>query len=684
MDELRDFLLNLLTQFAGGPGPPENNLVRFGLAAILWGTLLATAWSRARSQSRIRERLLVVGFSLALLRELVMLGGTSFKILTGIEHGPHCTVVVPAEQALALASIILITGAYLRYLLDDALLAKRYLVISLGATTLVTLIAASWWPQYLYLNPTAHFHETWLASATHLVGASLIAPVIAIVIWRRGWLGNVIAAALSLLFISEIVVYINFVTDRVFATWLCPLGNAIYLLAIPLFGYVYFHEQQNEQRRAEADLYRYRDHLEELVRDRTSEITLTNRQLQEEIAERKHAETELTRRNAELAAQNAIAATISHSQDLDAVLEFALVRTLDMLEMEHGCVMLLDPESGQLTLHPQQDTPSAEKLIGSPALIPLYVETSEQAIASMSPVIRTDRKPAVARTVCLSPEQASETVVSVPLISQNHALGALTLQTARASILGPEALKLLTAIGQQIGVAVEKSYFQRQIELSAALEERQRIAAEMHDGLAQTLSYLGLKTDYATGLLEEGKHDQAVGIFHQIRQVIDQATAEVRRSIASLQEGPPTRVSLQEAIRHTLDALTPAGMPTMALLDTLPEPIFLATNELGQVVRVVQEALTNALHHAQAQAIRVRLEATGNSLMISVKDDGRGFFLNAPGVARGEHFGLNIMRARAARLGGELTIDSEPGAGTLVTLHLPRMIKEHKPTVVSA
>jgi hypothetical protein len=354
MHEFLDLLVNLISQFAGGPGPPENNFVRFGLAAILWGVLLATAWTRARHQSHVRERLLLVGFGLALFRELFKLSYLLYKMLTGTEHGPLCAVLVPTEHALTLASVVLITGAYLRYILDDAVLAKRYLLVGLGIVLLATATSTIWWPRYMLTVADAHFHETWLASAIHLVGALLIVPAIGIMIQRRGWIGNVIASALLLLFASELAVFINFATDRAFAFWICPLGNLVYLLAIPLFGYVYYHEQQNEQLRAEADLRSYRDHLEDLVQERTREITLTNNQLEEEIGERKRAQTELLRRNAELAAQNAIAATISHSVNLDTVLDTVVALALDLTSLQHGCIFLLDPDSGRLVLHIQR------------------------------------------------------------------------------------------------------------------------------------------------------------------------------------------------------------------------------------------------------------------------------------------------------------------------------------------
>ena len=119
MGSLGEFATLLLQQFAGGPGPPENNLVRFGLAALLWLVLLVIAWSRQRNQNLPRERLLVVGFGLALARELVMFALITGKIVGWNFLDSENVYHHPLEHALAMAAYIVVAGAYLRYVLDD-------------------------------------------------------------------------------------------------------------------------------------------------------------------------------------------------------------------------------------------------------------------------------------------------------------------------------------------------------------------------------------------------------------------------------------------------------------------------------------------------------------------------------------------------------------------------------------
>lgn len=670
MAEIGEFLLSFLSQFAGGPGPPENNLVRFGLAAIMWGVLLITARGRMRKRTRARESLLMLGFGLALVRELLKLGSLSYQIVSGIEHGPACAILVPLEHALTLIAVVFITGAYLRYILDDEMLARRYLTAGLVISVAAILSLALWWGPQLATATNPHFHETWGASAIHLLGALLILPGLGVTIWRRGWTGNVVAVALSLLFVSEVLVYANFATSRVFAFWLCPIGNAIYLLAIPIFGYVYFHEQQNEQLQAEAALRIYREHLEEIVRTRTSEISQVNRQLQEEIRERKYAQLELTRRNTELAAQNAIAATVSQLLALDCILDSALTHLIDLTGMQRGCVFLVTPETERFELRIQHSG-SAADMDNHWSPSPLHWDICHAAITQMSPVVSSYHLKTSNSDLGVRGAAASEVVVGVPLVAEDHAVGALTLSGSDEQGFEPQKLRLLTSVGQQIGLAVANAKLQERLASTAALEERQRIAAEMHDGLAQTLSYIGLKTDRALEFIAAGETRQATAISEEIREAIGQASIEVRRSIASLQEAPKPRQSVQDGLGQVLDSLATGNPPAIEMIDNLAGPLFLESAALEQIVRVVQEAVGNAMRHAAAQTIQVYLNSDAQSLQISVIDDGQGFEPGAIGQLPGEHFGLNIMRARAARVGGGLFVRSEPGAGAQITLTVP-------------
>jgi signal transduction histidine kinase len=219
-------------------------------------------------------------------------------------------------------------------------------------------------------------------------------------------------------------------------------------------------------------------------------------------------------------------------------------------------------------------------------------------------------------------------------------------------------------------IALENANLHKQLEWAATLEERQRIAANMHDGLAQTLSYMGHRVDQVTELAEAGRIQDLLNECHHIRDTIDHASREVRQSIASLQETPVPKRSLQDWLAQIADEFTKQndGKTPAALVTRLNTPLFVPPSHVEQILHVVQEALANANRHAQAQQIIVALERQNDRVMISVQDDGVGFDLGSPPTDGRDHFGLSIMRARAARIDGRLGVDSAPGQGTRVTL----------------
>ena len=484
MDQFTELLLQFLTQFAGGPGPAENNVVRFALPAILWAILLYVAWSRQRHEDLPREKWLVWGFALGLLRELFMLGRISLKIVNQSGHDALCAFVEPMEHTLGLAATVVIAASFLRYIVDDDALSRRYLRAGLGATAFVSLLTIVWWPSDMAANPAIRFHETGSAVLLHLTSLLVLAAAIVILARENGWLRNVVIIAFSFMFISEFIVLLNYATSRAYVEVLCPLGNICHIVSVVIFVFVYFREMSIEKQEAQQALSAYRDHLEHLVTVRTAELTEANKQL----------------------------------------------------------------------------------------------------------------------------------------------------------------------------------------EKAAVLEERQRIAAEMHDGLAQTLSYLGLKTDRAGELLRQGRDREVASEFGQMQEAIGQATVDVRRSIASLRENPRPRHSLQEEMQLLCGKNSGADWPVIELHDELPGSLDLPSNEMDQVSKVVQEALLNIYQHASAGRVVVRMTAQDDKVAISIDDDGLGFDPDRQDEAASDHFGLSIMKARATRIGGDLFVHSRIGQGTEIIL----------------
>jgi signal transduction histidine kinase len=261
--------------------------------------------------------------------------------------------------------------------------------------------------------------------------------------------------------------------------------------------------------------------------------------------------------------------------------------------------------------------------------------------------------------------------LAAPLRIGERVIGALCVGSPQTEAFPGEAANLLTRLANSAAIALENARLYEQAERVATLEERQRIAAAMHDGLAQTLSYLGLKIEQAADLVKAERSDEALGELQRTHAAIGQVSQEVRRSIAGLQEGSRPRLTLQDALAETVQELTTDGQPSVDLVVRYQSPLRLPPDTTGQVLRVVREAVLNARRHAQAGRIAVCLEQRGAEMAVTVEDDGRGFDPETlPGNGQG-HFGLRIMQARAARLGGQLAIHSTPGHGTQVILTWP-------------
>ena len=246
-----------------------------------------------------------------------------------------------------------------------------------------------------------------------------------------------------------------------------------------------------------------------------------------------------------------------------------------------------------------------------------------------------------------------------------------------------EELKLIEAFTNRAAIALENANLHKQVELAAALEERQRIAAEMHDGLAQTLSLLGLRVDRTTELIEGSASQEAIDELLNIRGTITQASREVRQSIASLAENPTPKRPLQDQLNELIEQIFRDEQISVKLSSSTTDPLYLSPYQTTQLLPIVQEALLNARNHASPTTVEIKLSRSGELVQIDVIDNGKGFDKNTKSWDERRHFGLSIMRARANRIGGQLRIDSDPGKGSRVRLvwrpigdHTERFIPE--------
>ncbi len=209
----------------------------------------------------------------------------------------------------------------------------------------------------------------------------------------------------------------------------------------------------------------------------------------------------------------------------------------------------------------------------------------------------------------------------------------------------------------------------RRIERDAIIEERRRIAREIHDGVAQSLSYLNLKTKSVSDLLTSKDTVQAIAELTEIRDVVQDTYEDIRESIDQLSTEIKSVSILAALGSYVREFSSNNGIPVKFEI-AKPFARLSPVAEL-QLLRIGQEALTNVRRHAMASSVKVTLRNTADAVEMIVKDDGQGFDLKVLEEYPPGYHGLAIIKERAEGLGGKVWIETTPGQGTEVKVHLP-------------
>lgn len=235
-----------------------------------------------------------------------------------------------------------------------------------------------------------------------------------------------------------------------------------------------------------------------------------------------------------------------------------------------------------------------------------------------------------------------------------------------------QALGHLLMLHDTTGQRRSQELLMEQQRVVATLKERERLARELHDSIGQVLGFISMQAQTAEKWAKEGNTGKTVPILRRLAEVAQEAHADVRESILSLRTGTAPGWSFFHALGKYLDHYrTSYGIVTeLRLPDALDEDVL--DPEVGaQVMRVIQEAMTNAGKHGGAHTVTIALAIGDGCLTINISDDGCGFQPASLIPASGSHFGLQFMRERMAQIGGSIAIESQPGCGTRVALEVP-------------
>jgi signal transduction histidine kinase/PAS domain-containing protein len=394
-------------------------------------------------------------------------------------------------------------------------------------------------------------------------------------------------------------------------------------------------------------------------------IALENARLYEQVqSNAANLRGHVAQRTRQLKSLYDITAIAGRHLDLHILLDEALKRTLQEFDCAAGAVLLLDDSKTRLLL-------LAERHLLARQLAFLQDIAAETLLL---PQIRANNQPQVIADLNQLPHELEPLLTAVttcfaaaPLRAKGQISGLLILLGDTPHNFGAEEIKQLTSIADQFGVAIENAILRKESEQLAVLQERERLARDLHDSATQSLYSLTLFSAAARQQIGAGNLQQAQHYLDEVDRTADQTHREMRLLLHELSDQELLGEGLAQAIHRRLRVVE--GRSGMMVSLNSPEQIDLPNGIKQELYKIAGEALTNTLKHAQAASVQVDILVEPGQIRLVISDDGRGFDLVAARFGTG--MGLASMQQRAHALGGEYVIHSVPNGGTRISVVVP-------------
>lgn len=399
-----------------------------------------------------------------------------------------------------------------------------------------------------------------------------------------------------------------------------------------------------------------------------NEVALLSQSLAQLVADLTQAKAELEGRvlahTDQLTVLYDVLAVASDMESLNMVLRHALARVLTAVSAHAGTLHLLNKNGEQFDLLASHNLPEAS--ISYLEQLPADDSLLQAILLAGQPTLITNL-PADSRSSHLAPAIGHCMFLGIPMQQGGQAIGVLGIIGDDLSQVSPEDLGLLNSLADQLVIVVENHHLRQQAQRLAVIEERNRLARELHDSVTQSLYSLTLFAGVAQRLIQSGRVQEVGGYITEMSEAAQQALKEMRLLVHKLRPPILQQAGLVRALQNRLSAVeVRAGIKT----DLIIARDFHVEPELEEVLyQVVQESLNNALKHARATEVTVEITRESNGcVFLWVRDNGRGFDWETAVSAGG--LGLTSMRERVEAIGGTISYSSHPGEGTAIAVCL--------------
>ena len=373
-------------------------------------------------------------------------------------------------------------------------------------------------------------------------------------------------------------------------------------------------------------------------------------------------------RDQEIAALHYLQTNTSQKSDLSELLNSLLENVQLALDVDFAILYLPGGVPGQLNLAPQIFI-CKKRIESSTFSIPdqPFMEGIWKSVLASGQTLSLEN-------VLLNKQEKWKTLLAVPLIWRGEdASGVLLLGSNNTQLLGQRHQALLETLAGQAALLIQNARLMVQVEYQAVVDERTRLAREIHDGLAQTLAFLKIQAAQMQNFLARGETEKLTNTLQANYRTLSDAYVDARQAIDNLRRVPTNNLRDwigQVAADFEQDNSQKVNLVIEEFSSEYP------ANIQAQLIRIVQEALSNVRKHSGATSVNILGNHTVDAYLIEIQDNGQGFSPQDNSVVGNSHYGLRGMRERSESIGADFQITSQPGQGTRISVRVPLPLKE--------